>query len=704
MNDSSHFCPFFPFPVSGTTTIIFSLDHVSINNSINNSMNNSMNNNTSLSSSSDGGDTNSVQNIKDRSNKKRKKKHKKKRHRESDDHHGGRSKHDSRIDKKRRKKVKHKHKHRHRSEKRKDDKYYDESDSGADNDTSDSDIDSDSDSDSVSDHSYQRRKKKRKKKRSKKSRHDDDRKRRHEKQKQTKSSSTQNTSTASSKYNNILPQLHNLLSNHPNLAAELPYLLIKMCSGSSINLSQIPDPSLSVMLREVFITLGCTMVRNGEYMFDDNGQWKNSSRGDSDGRALVLVKLIRFLLNDNGLTMDTIQQFELKQQEQKDQINDNERRTLETASASASASVHQGKTETHNQKQDATSSLITMLLDTFQPKQQSQSSSLAQELISIMDMILDGEIICLDGLEDESLRLAIEKLFTIIGLVREEMEDDDDDDNSGNVEESANDQNTNRKEVSYGYILPSTVDEDNTNNIMEQTTKQKLITSIDATKTYHLQFLEQQQANVKKRKRKTIGPTLPSNVSTSTYPCDNKEGNDNDSDDDGDGPAPFGSQMAKARSMKGPVIPIHQNLLEDPTKGKREEWMMVPGEHDFLKGVMSSGTIKSRKFKNEKSGNSAPMEAPMNPEIKREVDSIVNAHQAARGPSLVEQHRERIAEEKAAKALGSAKGKKGSDWNWSKDDLDSGRRVDKNYLHMVMGGATTELKSKFQGSLSNGFT
>jgi len=26
-------------------------------------------------------------------------------------------------------------------------------------------------------------------------------------------------------------------------------------------------------------------------------------------------------------------------------------------------------------------------------------------------------------------------------------------------------------------------------------------------------------------------------------------------------------------------------------------------------------------------------------------------------------------------------------------------RVDKNALHMVLGGATTELKSKFQGSL-----
>ena len=42
-------------------------------------------------------------------------------------------------------------------------------------------------------------------------------------------------------------------------------------------------------------------------------------------------------------------------------------------------------------------------------------------------------------------------------------------------------------------------------------------------------------------------------------------------------------------------------------------------------------------------------------------------------------------------------------YNWRVDDHDQrqthGHRVDKNALHIVLGGATTELKSKFQGSL-----
>ena len=47
---------------------------------------------------------------------------------------------------------------------------------------------------------------------------------------------------------------------------------------------------------------------------------------------------------------------------------------------------------------------------------------------------------------------------------------------------------------------------------------------------------------------------------------------------------------------------IHATTGVDPSAsadGAREEWMMVPGEHDFLKGVMSKG-IQNRTFKNEK--------------------------------------------------------------------------------------------------------
>ena len=36
-------------------------------------------------------------------------------------------------------------------------------------------------------------------------------------------------------------------------------------------------------------------------------------------------------------------------------------------------------------------------------------------------------------------------------------------------------------------------------------------------------------------------------------------------------------------------------------------------------------------------------------------------------------------------------------WKWNRDkDLDAGRRVDKDALNMILGGAGKDLKSKFQ--------
>merc|ERR1719330_2332628 len=127
--------------------------------------------------------------------------------------------------------------------------------------------------------------------------------------------------------------------------------------------------------------------------------------------------------------------------------------------------------EVGESKQDEISALVTMLLDTFQPTQKSQSS-LAKELCSIMNMILDGEIICLDGLEDQSLRKAIEKLFAIIGLVEEEMEEDDDDDGEGEAEDAGG-------EAEEGYVLPEGGDENN--EIDAVAIKGKLSSCIKAT-------------------------------------------------------------------------------------------------------------------------------------------------------------------------------------------------------------------------------
>ena len=72
---------------------------------------------------------------------------------------------------------------------------------------------------------------------------------------------------------------------------------------------------------------------------------------------------------------------------------------------------------------------------------------------------------------------------------------------------------------------------------------------------------------------------------------------------------------------------------------------------------MSSGVLKNRTFKNEKNRGeeeSFPNTEPVDPRMKAEMHEIMQAHNDARGPSLIEQHREKKAEERM---LEKSKGK-----------------------------------------------
>ena len=77
----------------------------------------------------------------------------------------------------------------------------------------------------------------------------------------------------------------------------------------------------------------------------------------------------------------------------------------------------------------------------------------------------------------------------------------------------------------------------------------------------------------------------------------------------------------------------------------REEWMMVPGEHNFLDGLASTTNIKSRTFKNEKGGKGQSVQAAaspspaVDPAIQKQMEELAEAHRVARGPSLMDQHR-----------------------------------------------------------------
>mmetsp|Transcript_20559 Transcript_20559/g.50451 ORF Transcript_20559/g.50451 Transcript_20559/m.50451 type:complete len:523 (-) Transcript_20559:3415-4983(-) len=346
---------------------------------------------------------------------------------------------------------------------------------------------------------------------------------------------------------------------------------------------------------------------------------------------LILLRIIRTVLDESGVTMQSVENYENERAKQ-------ERKTPNAIS-------EESKQNTSNDLQPVKTATVA-LLEEFK----SLDSNLGQQLIVLCRSILEGECLCIDGLPNEFLRDRLASIFLLCGLEKSEMEDtDSDDDNS-------------RGEVTMGYNLPEDADE---------TVKLKL----------HA-FMDECRRPTEKPQRRLVGPQRPQ--------CGNAA-NSAVSDDD-EGPLPVGS--IRRRSTIPSIRPeISNGDSADVGKEKREEWMLVPGKNDFLSSIKSGQSIKSRGFKNEKQPT-RPIEEDIHPEIRREIDCINAAHNEARGPSLMSQHRSRKQKEEDEKNT-----EEKEKFKWSRDrDLDSGRRVDKNALKMILGGAASDLQSKFQGT------
>jgi hypothetical protein len=455
--------------------------------------------------------------------------------------------------------------------------------------------------------------------------------------------------------------LHALLELQPSMASELPILLIRMADGASFNVSQMPDARVSIRLQNVLASLSPFGVEKDEM---GSWMWKAPAGGNRNKDPLLLLKIARTLLDQIGITMEAVENYRKHED------------AVPAGSISNDKEIQKGE--------DVLSAMTGLILEQFEKGTDSDSPSLAQELGSLCNMILSGENIALDGLPDEALRVGIEQLFRAAGLEKSEIEesDDDDDDEPGD------------EEPAMGYGLP---DEDESHAAANM----KLI-------------LEACKANdgKAKAKRPFEGPTLIPSKELATQHMDE---NDDDEDDEEEGPAPIGSEKARRRVRKGPTLPPEVvKAMADRRKreldgvatemeiqlggiDEREQWMLEPGEHEFLQGIKSGKTpIKSRNFRNTKQSSAVEVVVPVHPAVQAEMDAIMDLHREARGPSLIEQHRLKKAEEKAEAEKGGKAG-----WKWSRDkDLDDGRRVDKNNLNMIMGGAASNLKDKFQGGFN----
>jgi hypothetical protein len=436
--------------------------------------------------------------------------------------------------------------------------------------------------------------------------------------------------------------LCNLFQAHPALAEDLPIMLIRMGGGASFDLSQMTNRHASLCLGSVFQALQPVGVNQ-----DDVGAWTWTGPKND----LVLIRVVRAMLDQVGFTEDAIhahgeklvQQAEQKQRESAMKLN----------------------TET-------TVQLTKDLLREFSGKGQ-----LYRELAGLCSMILEGESISLDSLPDEKLRTSLEELFSACYLKKYEMEDDDED-----VRASASD------EPAMGYALP---DSDNEEFI------KSLIKSV-------IQVCRDEEMGRNTVRRPVAGPMLqPDAYADQKYHAAAAD----ESDDEG--PSPFILQAARSNLSTETIKAAAEKRAQELQYAKtgvmpewerdetiREEWMVDPGKFDFLQSI-TSGPARSRGFQAQGAvtGEQAITAKRRDSKIQAEIDSILQAHEDARGPSLVELHRQKKAQD-ATKSTG----KKDESWKWDRDkDLDSGRRVDKANLNLVLGGAGSDLKNRFHGGL-----
>ena len=587
-------------------------------------------------------DSYSLDSEEDQERKKKKDKRRKKKHRRRDDddrnpdkrreHGRSHEGHDRKDDKKR---DRRRHRHRHAS------------------------LDQ-SDSDSSNDVPHKGRKKEEKKShREKRRRHKDSKRKSRDKIDQ----SSMTSPPAPGREDVVAEALCHLLNEKPDLASELPLILIRLAGGAAFDLRQMNDSVAALGLHQVFESLSSFGVRQ-----NDKNLWMfqpPASGGRHD--ELILLRVIRALLNDVGVTMDAILEYESNAAERVKQTNQEGIEKFDHDKATASH-----KEAAEDTDLVALHDVTCELLDEFSTK----DPQLAQGIAEICKSIAEGESVSIDGIPDVSLRQKLETIFVMCGLEKSEIVEDDESDSDSKSSEVP----------TMGFGLPDEEGHD---------AQVKLAAIMKACRN--------PPAQKKPRVGPVFGPMREGKMHGSTLPQSTSYGA---AESDDEGPAPAGSTKRVAR---GPALPMElvkeqaeerelqlkattHGVAMPAKEGEREEWMIVPGKYDFLSAIKSGQSIRSRQFQNKKARHGEDVPRPVHPAIQAEMDAIMQAHEKARGPSLVEQHRAKKRQEKEA-AIGDK-----AEWKWNREnDLDAGRRVDKDALHMILGGASENLKTKFQG-------
>jgi hypothetical protein len=492
--------------------------------------------------------------------------------------------------------------------------------------------------------------------------------------------------------------LYALLDQFHDMGEQLISMLYRMSSGTSFDLNQVNPMQLRMLLTNVFKTLqryGIEQTAEGSwYWREATTQIRNSASATDRKRRteMILINLVRQLLNDAGLTMEAIDTYEKEEEEalQKQQL--------------------QQKEHSHILPSSELFQALNTILSTFGGIAGAANPPLELEISGLFDSILQGEAVAIDGIPNENLRFELEKLFQLIGLEKVETE-----------EESLDDTERHEKV----YALPEIINDEE--DAVSSTAARNLAVAIRNECHHRAAAMKKSSIAPVELKRGLVGPGYPASASDYNEGGDDvmssiPDNEDDDSSSDDEGPALVSSEKSKRRLLiqkrritkeeakqlvrsdaTGKVFDTDAATPSDTAVKGREEWMLFPGKHTFLEGIMKKGPTVNRQFKNEKMPVSSSQQpgVHVDPSVRLEMEQLIQLkqQQQERGtPSLMQLHQEKIA--KAAR-----KGDKQKEWKWSRDDdLDKGRRVDKDALRSMLGSAEENLKTKFGGTFMSNFT
>ena len=584
-------------------------------------------------------------------------------------HHSSTHRSDDEDSRHHRKKHRKKSSRRHSSRKRR--RYVDEDDSSSLSESSSSSK-SVSGSDESSSSRYKSRKKHHKKNRSyhKKKKHHKRKSFGDEKQSMDKDSSVD---VCDPRAVDLSKALLALFTSHPAMASELPLMLARMGSGTSFDLRQVQIPLLRQQLNDVFVCLSFAQVQ-----LNDTGSWiwnhpniKASQHKDD----LTLLKIVNTLLESLGYSFEKIELFQKENNNKSDEQK--KVRNIDEQNPGAQNITEKSEVEQRKRRKNAARGLRSIIA-LF--KRYTSLGLTPNEVSDMLQMVAEGESVIVDEVDNDDLKSDLKALFVACGIIEEETEDG-----------------------ALGFALPMKNDPafhdayERVQVLIEACAKLQANSDNEGSRLNFQPILDMIPF---------VGPSK-----TSTDTTDITMEDDSDADSDFDGPVVGDLNSRKAILDKHDVIALADLRKKqfdqalgrvsdnnNSATGVREEWMTTPGEHDFLSTLTSEkAQMKSRTFKNEKVRGQTVSEptSQVNPVLQAEMEKLVAEHAAARGPALIDIHREKKEKEREEKS---------GEWKWSRNnDLDSGRRVDKNALHMIMGGASDNLKEKFQGSVSRSF-